>query len=230
MTLEIKKHGLSGGHDQQEVLRKLAQTLAHKKLNDASVASLTDNSGGTAGTLSEISLGFTNVAASGSSLAGKATSEAAYTTALDALRELYTKANAAATSLGIANITYSGGGASTDGTIAAVTVSVTGAATGVVAASTNTFVEQLDTAFYNLGNLTNKLCEACGVTGVTMGYTKDTATTIAAITISGGTAADPGITKVAVDASLVIARANVATIAAALNRCTATYNIKVLAS
>lgn len=219
MPIKVKALGLiEGAKDFNFAFRSLVQTFAHKVAADLN--SVTDNSGGTGSSTVTAIADFVNVAASGSSLAGKATTETAYNTVLDAVRELYAKANEVNTALGLDTVTYSGGGTSTDGTIAAVTVSVTGAATGVLATSMNTVKNALDAAFYNLVVIVNKAAEATGETPVTIGYSKTLATTISAITIDGGTAADPGITKVAVDASLVVYRNNVAAVAAVLNALT----------
>jgi hypothetical protein len=75
----------------------------------------------------------------------------------------------------------------------------------------------------------NQCCESAGVAPVAIDYALDDAATIAAVTVSGGTAADPGLTKAAVDGYLTTYRNNVKTIAAALLRLTAADTLKVRA-
>lgn len=198
----------------EEVLYALVQQNARGVVSG--VADLTDSSGGAAGTVVVLSTSLANAANSGTNLAGKATTESAFTTVKDALREVYAKANEYATKLGITNVTYNGGGASTDGTIAAVTVSVTAAATGVVAASMNVNAAAFNEAFYNAAVLVNKVAKATGYAAVTV-FADDIRSTIASLAVDGGTAADPGVTKVAIDAELVKAQNNIATLAAKLN-------------
>lgn len=197
-----------------EVLYALVQQNARGVVSG--VADLTDSSGGTAGNVVALSTALANAANSGTNLAQKAATETALGTVKDALLELYAKANEYATKLGIANVTYSGGGTAADGTVSAVTVAVTAAATGVQAASMNVNLAAINEAFYNVTVLTNKIAKATGYAPVTV-FVDDLATTIATLAVDGGTAADPGVTKAAVDAELVKAANNVATVAAKLN-------------
>lgn len=209
--IHLKKQGMATGHaDFPVILRKLAQQHAHTVA--AAITALTNNSGGSVGTVSDVDA-FSNAAASGSNLSDTTTTDAALDTVHDALRELYTKANAVAAALGVDQVTYSGGGASTDGTVAAITVSVTGAATGSQATNLNTVRTGFNNAFYQLAVLTNKLAVACGLSEMDLDYSLATDDTIDAITIATGSAADPGVTKAAVDAALVVWRTNVKTIA-----------------
>lgn len=184
----------------------------------SSVAALTDSSGGTnAGVVVAASTSLVNAANSGTNLAGKATSETALGTVVDALGELYAKANAYATILAIDTVTNSGGGTAPDGTVGAVTVAVTAAATGAQAVTTNATLDAINASFYKLGVLVNKIATAQGKAKLALpaGYTYSN--TVALLSTDTGTAADPGITKVAFDAELVKLRANVATLATALN-------------
>jgi hypothetical protein len=190
---------------------------AHGRSVVSTVASLTDSSGGTAGTLTLLSTSLANAANSGTNLAGEATSESALGTVKDALLELATKANEYATKLGITNLTYSGGGTAVDGTVAAVTVSVTAAATGIQATETNAIMTALNDAFYKVAVLTNKLARATGKTELALTTSQVASGSVAALSTDAGAAADPGITKAAFDAELVKARTNVATLAAKLN-------------
>jgi hypothetical protein len=190
------------------------------KVLASGVTALTDSSGGTASvssTLTALSVALTNAANSGTSLAQKAATETALGTVNDAIKELYTKANEYATKLGLDNITYSGGGSATDGTVAAVTVATTAATTGVQASNVNTIFGEYNVALYKLGVLVNRIATALGVAGVVnlSGYTYSDS--VAAFTTSTGTSADPGVTQLAIDAQLVVARTNIATIATVLN-------------
>lgn len=215
MVLKFNEHNMGKGtKDLLRVIQALAQDNAKTKA--AGESALTDNSGGSAGTLTAASVALTDVAASGSSLAGKTTSEAALVTVVNALRELADKANAYAGLFGIDNLTWNGGGATTDGTIAAITVSVTGAATGIQAADTNTALGAINNAVYLLAQLVNRLADATGDTKLTV-YSGTHAATVAALSTALGTAADPGVTKAAFDAELVKLQNNVATIADKLN-------------
>lgn len=182
------------------------------------VSALTDSSGGTnASAIVAASTSLVNAANSGTNLAGKATAETALGTVVDALGELYAKANAYATVLAIDTVTNSGGGTAPDGTVGAVTVAVTAAATGAQAVTTNATLDAINTSFYKLGVLVNKIAIAQGKAKLALpaGYVYTNA--VAALSTDTGTAADPGITKVAFDAELVKLRANVASVAFILN-------------
>lgn len=195
---------------------------AHGRDCVAGITDLTDSSGGTADssawTLLAASEALVNVADSSTSSAQKAATETAMGTVKNALLELFTKANEYATKLGIDNVTYSGGGTAADGTVSAVTVAVTAATTGVQATETNAFFSAVNLTTYKLAVLVNKLANALGVTPLVHTAIQDTfASTVALIAADGGTAADPAVSKAAVDAELVKVRTNVATIAAKLN-------------
>jgi hypothetical protein len=207
----------TGGKTVESIVGELAK--AHCRSVVSSVTALTDSSGGTGGSaMLALSTALANEANSGTSLAQKAATETAVGTVKDALLELFTKANEYATKLGIDNVTYNGGGTAADGTVGAVTVAVTAATTGVQATEMNAQMDDLNQRFYVLAVLTNKLLRALGYTELTTTAVQDTwASTLGTLTAAGGTAADPGVTKVAVDAELVKARTNVATIATKLN-------------
>lgn len=192
---------------------------AHARTVTSSVASLTDSSGGTPSTTTVVAASTSLAAAanSGTNLAQKAASEAILVTIVDALKELYTKANEYATALGLPTVTYSGGGASTDGTIAAVSVSTTAAATGLVAANVNAIFTVLNTDFYILAALVNKIANAQGVSTLTNLTNQTFASTVASISTDTGTAADPGVTKTAFDAETTKLRNNISTLATKIN-------------
>jgi hypothetical protein len=229
--VKLKKFGStrSGEHNFAYIFRKLAQQSARRAI--ASATALTQSSGGTAGIVGPVALAVGG-AADGSNLAGKATSEAAFTTVLDALGELYTKANALATTLSVPTVTNSGGGATPDGTVDALTVTVTGAATGILVADTNTFLTALNKSVYNLAIIVRNLCRATHNTEPTMasfGAFATRLTTIPAITISGGTAASPGVLKTEAEAALAKMRVNVKTLGDLLNTIIATQTALVVA-
>lgn len=216
MTIKINSQfGNKAGKTVETVVIELAK--AHARDVAATVTDVTDSSGGTdaAGVVVAASVAQVNVANSGTSLAQKAATETALGTVKDALVELFAKANAYATALGLATVTYSGGGTAADGTVAAMTVATTAATTGAQAVETNAQFALINNAFYNVASLTNKIAKATGFAPLTV-YT-DVAQTVPAIAGTVGTAADPGVTKVAVDAALATFRANAATIATKLN-------------
>lgn len=212
-----------------KVIRRMAQQDGRKAAS--TVAALTNNSGGTAAASISPATAFVGAAASGSNLADKTTSEAAFTTVLDALAELYSQANAMATAIGLPTITNSGGGVSPDKTIAAVTTSVTGATTGILVSNSNTFLSALNGSFYNLGVLVNKLCQATKNTtvGLTAYRSGALLTTVPAITISGGTAASPGVLKTEADAALLQFQTNVKTLGSKLISINTTTGLLVIA-
>lgn len=210
MVIKIRTQGQNADHKViQEAVRALAQQASHDKA--AGITALTNNSGGTAGTVTAIS-DFENEANDSTNLANATETDAALDTVHDALRELYTKANETATALGVDNVTYNGGGTAADGTVGAVTVSVAAATTGAQASNLNTTKDAFDNAFYQLTRLVNDLAIACGVAEAPIDFIKDTSATIAAINVAVGSAADPGVTKAAVDAALVKYRTNVKTL------------------
>ena len=222
---------VAGNHNREGVtldslLREMAQFQTRQALAGA-FSALTDSSGGTASgtrTVAGVAPTLVNVANSATNLADKTTAEAAFVAVQDAVRELFTRATAIQANLvggsgaPIPAITYNGGGAAADGTISAISVAVTAAVTGIQAAPTNTLITALNEAFYVLANLTNHLCVASGRPLLVLGSNlTNWKTTIPAFVTSLGTAADPGVTKAAVDAALAQYRTNVATIAARLN-------------
>ena len=211
MPIEVKKFGLQADtKNMHEAFRASLQSQAHYRL--AQETPITNNSGGSEGTVSEVAA-FINEAASGSDLADTTTTDSALDTVHDALAELYDEANSLASKLGLEQVTYNGGGASPDGTVDAITTSVTGAATGAQATEMNTVRAAFDDAFYQLANMVNDLSRATGLDEMTIDFNKPTSDTIAAITIDTGSAADPGVKKTNVDAALATWQENVKTIA-----------------
>lgn len=221
MTIKVNKHSI----DETSVLYELIK--AHGKSVVSGVTALTDNSGGSAGTtVVNASTALVNVADAGTTTASKATAESALTTVKDALLELATKANEYATKLGIDTVTYNGGGSAADGTVGAITVSTTAATTGAQATETNATIDTLNDAFFVVGTKVNQIATALGVSGLTLPAGGTYASTVAAITVAAGTAGDPGVTKVALDAELVKLANNVKAVATVLN----TFNDGVTAA
>lgn len=212
-----KGYDTKNGLTVESVVAELVK--AHARDVCAGVTSLTDSSGGTGtSALLAASTALVNAANSGTNLAGKTAAEAALTTVKDALLELATKANEYAVKVGRTGLTYNAGGTTADGTVGAVTVSITAAATGVQAVSVNANLTSINSIMYHVGTLVNKLLTAQGYSLVDLSAVRTTySSTVAALTIDGGTAADPGVTKVALDAEMVKLRTNVATLATKLN-------------
>lgn len=231
MTVQIKKDGTYvGANNHTEVIRELAAQRAHDLA--ATETALTNNAGGTAGsTVSKVSVALENEANASTNLASKTTTETALGTVKDGLLELATAANAIATAIGISTITYNGGGTAADGTIGAVTVATTAATTGAQATETNANLVLVNDAVYQVAVLTNKICAACGIDQLSLeaDWNGDYDGTVAAITTTVGTAADPGVTKVAMDAVLVECRTNITSIAAKLIAAATAPKAKVLA-
>ncbi len=211
----------------------IALTNQTIKIKAEQVAALTDNSTGddtpTADAVVAVGGAFANVAASGSSLADKTTTEAALVKIKNAITELATKANTFATALSVTGLTDSSGGTTADGTIAACDQSVTGAATGVLAVNINADALLIDGAFAEITLVANRCAVAAGVAPLNITYTGFPTNdgTIAAVSTGGGTAASPGVTKVAMDAALVSWVNNVAYIAAKFNELRATEPVQV---
>jgi len=231
MTVKIKTDGTYTGADNHtKVLIELAKQGAKQKIEG--VAALTDSSGGDATPTADkvqIVADFVSTAASGSSLAGKATTETALGKVKNGITELATTTNAVLALLGLTQLTDNSGGTSADGTIAAYDASVTGATTGAVVATTNAIVAVINDAFNEIALKVNIIALAVGVDPVTIDSTFATKNgTIAAISTDTGTAADPGVTKVAMDAALVKWQDNTAYLAAKLNEFRTAAAVKVV--
>jgi hypothetical protein len=223
------------------------------------VAALTDNSGGAVEASGIIGLvqpgsgatvddggptGFVNVAATGSDLATEADFEASQVEVRNAIEELADKARELAAGLGVGDAVYDGTGVGSDGTIAVIDVSITGATTGIQAAETNTWSVEVDQAFDMVTVLTNRCAAEVDITqltravfapGVTSSNSEDGNPVNAdvppvnptdgfldpypggAIPVDAGTAADPGVLATVADTALVQCADNVATIADKLN-------------
>jgi hypothetical protein len=188
----------------EDVLVALARS--HARVQAAGVADLTNSSGGSGTAVNLVETAFANEAASGSSLAGEATVEAANAKLANAVATLAAKANAAAAAIGVSALTDNSGGTSGGDTLAAVDQSVTGAATGAQATQANVTRLAVNNALYEVAVKVNELAVATGhdvlVVDNSDGYAADG--TIAVIATDAGTVADPGVGKAEFDAALVI--------------------------
>lgn len=201
MTTRIKADSFSGAsklHDGtlSAAIRALAIDNAKRTLATAAVAALTDNGTGAAadGTVGSIPIpaAFTEV---GTASNPKAGFETALATVKDAITELAAKLVALKAVVPASDIVDNSGGTAADGTIAAMTKTVTAVNTAIAAyAGTKTVCEAIRNAFYVLVLETNKFRVAAGLTPITnnisgAGITTYSAT-IAAIAVSTGTAVD----------------------------------------
>ena len=196
-------------------LRDLAISDARTKTAAAVVATtladLTDNSGGAAadGTVGAIPIpaAFTEV---GTASAQKAGFETALGTVKNALTELAAKVVAAKAIVPATDCTNSVGGTAADGTIAAITVALTGVATSIAAyAGSKTVCENIRNYYATLICETNKLAVAVGVAKLvdSTGGSIISPATLGALSIDTGTAVDgtalSGISEVGGEAFLV---------------------------
>jgi hypothetical protein len=230
MTIKISKStgGRVDGGPDTHLLAAIVQQMASEKAS--TITDLTDSSGGSASssyTLTSVAGDLVNVANSGTSLAGKVTTEAKLNLVGDALKELLAKANAVAAVVGVASITDNSGMTAVDGTIAAIGT-VTAVTTGAPATATNAILVVLNNYQFTVAKQINKIMTAVG--GPTLvGLTTGTyASPVAAVTIATGTAADPAVSKTAMDAKLAVFTANIATMAAALNAVTGAWAVNVV--
>jgi hypothetical protein len=210
----------------------LAQDLAVIRVSG--VAALTVSSGGSEGNV-KLSSAVENEAVGSSDLADKTESEAAAATVKNALTEIGDKLNAYLTPLGLSTVVNSVGGTSADGTVAAVTASVAGAATGIQASNTNTYIAAVNRALYAFATKTNEVARALGIPEVPIVFGDGVdhlpaLTTVPALTVNAlGTAASPGVKKAAFDAVLVEQREAIKTICEKLNDFTEDRAPRVLA-
>jgi hypothetical protein len=195
--IKIKKKTFSGtskvfSGELSEAIRGLAQYQAAVKLDTAAVTALTNSAGGSAnGTINAI--GNVTPAVLGSTdCAQKAGFETALGTVKDAISEIVAKLNAIrAVVPAFSALTDSTGGTAADGTVAAVTVSLTGVGTSLAsAAGSQAVVSALKDAISQARYFTNLAANAVGVTPLVdnSGHVGPVSTTFAAISTSTGTA------------------------------------------
>lgn len=206
-------------------LKELAQDVA--KIYADSFSNLTDNSTGlTTGalTLPTVS-GLANTAASGSSLAQKAATETQLGLIRDAFQEIATRTIALHTKLGLGTVAYTGGGTAADGTIAAISDTITGATTGVTLASMTPIVSTYNDALTYLAAKINDVATATGIAPLdNSALAGITIANPATLSVDAGTAADPALTLVAVGAIVKGYEDNIGRMAAKLNAFTTLGN------
>lgn len=211
-------------------LRDFAIADAKTRVAAAVVATtlgdLTDNGGGASanGTLNVIPVpaaGFTEAATASAQKAGF---ETALGTVKNALTELAAKVVALKAFVPATDLANNVGGTAADGTIAAITVSLTAVNTSIAAYSTGSVVmKNVRNYFYTLGIEVNKLCVALGVTPLTIeqGEWSAVAAPLAALSVDTGTAVDgtaaSGISKAAGDAFLAACAAATKELSTKLN-------------
>lgn len=218
------------GKNQREVTALILDQMAKAKCE--TVTALTDNSTGNASPAAakvQYVAPFTSAANSGTSLAQKAATETALGKIKDAVAELAAQANTFATLLGATGLTDNSGGTTPDKTIAACDKSVTAATTGAQITETNAIAVSINDAFAEIVKVLNRVASSLNLSKLTLETGMPTANgTIPAIATVVGTAADPGITKVAMDAALVKWVDNIAYIAAKLNTFRAVANVQIV--
>lgn len=217
MTIKLDKRGhITKAEGEQGISVALAQSIAARAVLASPPDALTDNSGGVAGSFVSVAADLVNVAASGSNLASAATAASALGTVKDAISELVATAEEFADLLGI-DYSEDFVTGTNDGTIAAITVATTGAATGAQATETNASVLALNANMVGVAVLTNKVARAVGMSEIAFTAPMEYFSDIEDVTVAVGTAASPGVTKAALDAKLAAFAVNVATVAAKLN-------------
>lgn len=238
MTVLVKKDHFSGFgkvFSEQDGLaaavRGVAQFQALQAL--ASVADLTDNSGGAAanGTIEAIG-SFTPAVLAGTDCAQKAELEAGFGGVVAALAEIIAQANTIRAKVpAFSALTDSTGGGAADGTIAAIDVSYTGVGASLASATgANTVLTALTSRIAQATVYVNKVAVACGKAEIVdnSGGTKVYSGTFAAVStdtgtaVSGATTAPTNAAIKATDANAVMQKlANaIKELASKLNECT----------
>ena len=213
MPIKLSKDGGAALDGSSPTQIALALAKQHAQLTVAAVAAMTDNGAGTDNGVVVLSAPVANAANAATNLAGKATSEAAAATVADALMELVAKTNEYSAALGLGSLTNNLGASAADGTIAAITKTVTAAATGIQATQANTYIAAVNVALNSIRAKVNACARALGYTEIgltipTNVVVANALTTLPALVTNAlGTAADPGVTKAAFDAVLT-AQAN----------------------
>lgn len=229
-SFRISKRGVPGnGKTNGEIMRAMAQQIAHIKTT--ALTNPVNNVAASVAPFAGVTDAFVNVANAGTNLAQKAATETALGTVKNAIACLIDQSNTISASLGLAAITDSTGGTvSTPGTIPAVTQTTTAAATGAQATELNAIRANLNNAFYVLFLRARQIARAIGRPDPVLTFQGVPGATIPAISTGTGTAADPGVTKAAVDAAL-LKWANAAHTLAAfyVNACGADPGLAVIA-
>lgn len=228
--IELKSDG-SALHavSDRKIMRALAQQMARTACSG--IGATTDNSTGTALGTTKLVLpaAFEEIEADGSNLAGKTTTDAALDKLADAIAVAANRGNAIATILGCTVLTdNTAGTVTTPGTIPALDKTVTGAATGVQDTEMNAARTAIHGALYNLVRQANQIAKAVGAAEIRFADQGVLSDTLAAIPVSGGTAAAPGVSKASVDAALTL-WANVVASLAVIYNAARTPSVKVRA-
>ncbi len=206
-------------------LKELAQDVA--KIYADSFSNLTDNSTGvTTGALAAATVtGLSNTAASGSNLAQKAATETQLGLIRDGLQEIAARTIALHTKLGLGTMAYNGGGTAADGTIAAISDTITGATTGVTLASITPIVTAYNNAVAYLGAKINDVATATGIAPLnTAAFVNFTIANPSTLAVDAGTAADPALITTAVGTIVKVYEDNIGRMAAKLNAITTLGN------
>jgi hypothetical protein len=203
-----------------------AKTRVAAAVVATTLANLTDSSGGAAanGTMDVIPVpaaGFTEAATASAQKAGF---ETALGTVKNAITELAAKVVALKAIVPATDLVNSVGGASVNGTIEAITVSLTAVNTSIVSYATGSGVmKNVRNYLYTLAIEVNKLCVALGVTPIVIaqGEWSAVATPLAALSTDTGTAVDgtaaSGVSKAAGDAFLAACAAATKELATKIN-------------
>ena len=215
MTILVKKQQFAGsskvfGTDSDalvNIVRGMAQHLALSVAGQ--VTDLTDNSGAAAANGVIEAVGLNTLAVLGTTdCAQKAALEAAYGTVLNGLSTMITQVNLIRAKVpAFAALTDSTGGTDGAGTIAAVTLSVSGVGASLAsAAGANTTLTLIKNRIAQLTIFVNKLATATGQTLVvdSSGGAKSYGTTFAAVSTNTGTAvsgADVTVANAAIKAT-----------------------------
>lgn len=206
-------------------LKDLATDMA--KIYADTFTNLTDNSTGlTTGALSLPTVtGLANTPDDGTSLAQKAATETQLGLIKDAFQELATRTIALHTKLGLGTFTYSGGGTTADGTIGAISDTITAAATGVTLANLTPIVSAYNGAVGYLARKINEVAVATGTAELDASAYQDVPlANPSALSTNTGTAADPALTAVAVGVIVKGYEDNIGRMAAKLNAITTLGN------
>ncbi len=222
ITLDTKGHS-HPGQGWQEIVVALAQSMAAVKVE--AETDLTDSSTGAADA-GNVIVGaptpFVDVADVGTDLAPKAGWETALDLVVDAIAEIIDQANTMMTATGGVVVVNSSGATAPDLTIGDVTNSGVAATTGGQATEANLNRIEINNMILTAVGVVNRVMDAVGSEAaritVPVALTGSTfLDPIPAFTADVGTAADPGVTKVAADAAIDAWADDVATMAAILN-------------
>ena len=195
--IKIKKKTFSGTSkvfdgELADAIRGIAQYQAAVKLDTAAVTALTNSAGGSAnGTINPIG-NVTPAVLGTTDCAQKAGFETALGTVKDAISEIVAKLNAIrAVVPAFPALTDSTGGAAADGTVPAITVSLTGVDTSLASAvGSQAVIDALKDKIVQARYFTNLAAEAVGVTPLVdrSGHVGPVGTTFTVISTNTGTA------------------------------------------